>query len=134
MVACLLVLVYASFGSLPAGLAYFRGERVAIQPRLVEVGAAQTGDTRTVELELSNWTDHPVRLIGGSADCSCSVLEDLPLTIPAGDSASVSLRINFSGRPGNFTRQAYFVVDDNGFQKINFSFTGRIMKPAPTGE
>lgn len=125
----LLGLASASFGSVAAAVAYFRGERVSVQPRLVEVGEGVPGEQRTVTVELANWTDKPVRLIGGTTGCSCTVLNDLPLTIPAKEVGAVSVRISLSGKPGVFTRKVAFLVDDDGFQAVAFRLTGRILAP-----
>ncbi|MBI2804587.1 MAG: DUF1573 domain-containing protein [Planctomycetes bacterium] len=120
-------LAWGSFGSVGAALAHFRGERLSIHPRLVDVGAAPAGDTREVRIELTNWTEQPINLIGGTSDCACTVLGDLPVTIPAGETVTVAVNLRFSGRPGMFTRKAAFLIDDQGFRAISFSITGRTL-------
>jgi len=68
-----------------------------------------------------------VRLIGGTADCSCTVLQDLPLEIGAGEMRSVTVNVVMSGKPGIFTRKAGFFIDDHGMKRIDFRLTGRIV-------
>ncbi|MBI2804583.1 MAG: DUF1573 domain-containing protein [Planctomycetes bacterium] len=121
-------LAWGSFGSVGAALAHFRGERLSIHPRLVDAGAAPSGDGREVRIALTNWTEQPINLIGGTSDCACTVLGDLPVTIPAGETATVAVNLHFSGRPGLFTRQAAFLIDDQGFKAISFTITGRILE------
>jgi hypothetical protein len=94
--AILLVLASHTFGSLPAAIAFFRSERVSAYPRLIEVGEGVSGETRKVSVEVVNWTDKPVRLIGGTRDCSCTVLGELPVTIPAGEVRSVSVGVTLA--------------------------------------
>ncbi len=125
-------LAYFSFGSVPAAIAYLRGERISIQPRLADVGTGEAGTERQVTLEVTNWTDQPVRLIGGTQDCSCTVLADLPITIPPLEARSVAVNIRLSGKPGIFTRKADFLVDDQGFKRISFRLTGRIREKKET--
>jgi hypothetical protein len=120
-------LAWGSFGSIGAALARFRGERLSIHPRLVDAGAALTGEGREVHIELTNWTEQPINLIGGTSDCACTVLGDLPVTIPAGETVTVAVNLRFSGRPGMFTRKAAFLIDDQGFRAISFSITGRTL-------
>ena len=63
VVAFLAVLVGFScwqFGSTEAALAYFRGERLSIRPRLVDVGQGMPGEDRTETVDLVNWTDQPI--------------------------------------------------------------------------
>ena len=122
-------LAYFTFGSVRGAVAYFRGERVSVLPRLVEAGDGLSGERRKVKIELGNWTDKPIRLIGGTADCSCTVLNDLPLTIPPKEVRAVSIDFSFSGKPGMFSRPIAFLVDDDGFQRVNFRLTGRIRPP-----
>jgi hypothetical protein len=130
----LMGLAYATFGSVPGALAHFRGERVSIAPRLVDVGVGARGESLEVSVTLTNWTDKPIQLFGGTADCSCTVLDDLPLTIPANESRSVSVRVSLSGRAGIFTRRAAFMINDDGFKKLEFGLTGRIVAAAGARE
>ena len=124
-------LAYFTFGSVPAAVAYFRGERVSVLPRLVDVGEGFLGERRSVNVELANWTDKPIRVIGGTADCSCSVLADLPMTIPPKQVRAVSIDFYFRGKPGLFTRQTAISVDDEGLSRLDFGIVGRIV---PTQE
>jgi hypothetical protein len=122
-----------TFGSLPAAIAYFRGERVSVEPRLIDVGEGAPGQSREVSVTVMNWTEQPIRLVGGTADCSCTVLDDLPVTIPGRESRSFSVRVYLSGGPGIFTRKAAFLIDDEGLQRIGFRLTGRITRTASKG-
>jgi hypothetical protein len=60
---------------------------------------------------LTNWTDQPIHVFGGSSDCSCTVLGDLPVRIPGNESRSVEIRVNLKGSPGIFTRRGAFLID-----------------------
>lgn len=133
-VALLLALASNTFGSLPAALAYFRGERVSAYPRLIEVGEGVPGETRKVAVEIANWTDEPIRLIGGTRDCSCTVLGELPVTIPAKEVRTVSVDITLSEKPGIFTRTAGFLIDDEGFRHVSFRLTGRVVEPGKVAD
>ncbi len=129
----LIGLAHLGFGSVPAAVAYFRGERVSVEPRLVDVGEGTAGESREVAVIVSNWTDQPIRLIGGTADCSCTVLDDLPVTIPPKESRSISVQVHLSGAAGIFTRKAAFLIDDAGVQRLSFGLTGRVIRPAREG-
>ncbi|HZZ81867.1 MAG TPA: hypothetical protein VFE62_25425 [Gemmataceae bacterium] len=58
-------------GSTQAALAYLRAEEVSISPHRVDMGEGQPGEMREAVLELRNWGDNPVRIYGGTSDCSC---------------------------------------------------------------
>jgi hypothetical protein len=68
------------YGSIGAAVASFRNERLSVYPATVDVGVGAPGETREATVELTNRTDEPIRLIGGTADCSCTVLGDIPVT------------------------------------------------------
>lgn len=56
------------YGSPDAALAHFRGERISIYPRLVDVGTGDPGEVRETAVEVVNRTDRTLRLIGGTTD------------------------------------------------------------------
>jgi hypothetical protein len=122
--------IYLTFGSVPAAAAFVRGDRISIRPGLVDLGAATAGEGREIEIEVCNWSDEPMRVIGGTSDCSCTVLQDLPLEIPAHESRTVTVAVRSGDRPGIFTRTAALLVDDRGTKRIGFRITGRIAEGA----
>lgn len=122
----LLGAAHVAFGSLPEAMAYFREERLSIEPRLVTVGEAHSGEARQLTVEIANRTSKAVRIIGARRDCSCRV-DDLPLQIPPGASRSLSLTVNVAGQEGIFTRSAVLLVDDDGLKELSLRFTGRIL-------
>jgi hypothetical protein len=106
-----LLTIYANYESVPAAIAALRGEKVSIYPFSARVDAGQRGETRMATFEVTNWNEKEIRIIGGSADCSCTVLDDLPLTIAPKETRSVSVSISLAGRPGVFAGRAAFLVD-----------------------
>jgi hypothetical protein len=110
----LVVVVSANlaFGSVPDAIAYFRGDRVSVSPQLINVGQPAVGDKREVSVELTNRTAQDIRVIGGTTDCSCTVLNDLPVAIGPGETRSLTVSMTMTGRPGVFNRKANFLVDD----------------------
>jgi hypothetical protein len=125
---------YFSFGSVEAALAYLRGERISVQPALVDVGPGATGDLRETTVELVNRTDHAVRVIGGTRDCSCTVADDLPLTIPAKEWRTIRVKAAVPRGAGSFTREVRLLADDNGLRVVTFRMTGRVTGPAQKPE
>jgi Protein of unknown function (DUF1573) len=113
------------YGSFDAALAHFRGNRVAVVPALVDVGDGTVGDTREATVAVTNYTDRPVRVIGGTSDCSCVVTENLPLAIPPGETRSLLVRIQLTGQPGIFTRTANLLTDDGQSSVLRIRLTGR---------
>ncbi|MCI0458911.1 MAG: DUF1573 domain-containing protein [Gemmataceae bacterium] len=118
------------FGSLDAALAHVRGERVSVRPGVVDLGRGVPGQSVDATVELGNRTDKPVRIVGGTSDCSCVTTSDLPVTLGPGESRSVSIHVHLPRTPGLFNRQAFFWTDDDQARTIVFPLIGRIEPPA----
>ncbi len=131
--AVIIGLAHLGFGSVRGAIAYYRGDRLSVEPRLVDMGEVPGGQKRTVTVTLTNWTEESIHVFGGSADCSCTVLGDLPVLIPPHESRSVTVELQVKLKPGIFTRKAAFVLDDHGFKKIEFHITGHVTEAATAG-
>ncbi len=118
------------FGSIDAALAHIRGERVSVRPNIVDLGRGAPGQSVETTVELVNRTDRPVRIIGGTSDCSCVTTKDLPVSLGPGESRPVSIRVGLPTTLGLFNRQALFWTDDDQARTIVFPLTGRIEPPA----
>lgn len=99
------------FGSAEAAVAKLRGQTLTTTSHLTfEPGTV--GDLKTATATVRNWTDAPLRLIGGTADCSCLATEDLPVVVPANDGVEVRVRLKIpAGTPGQLTRTVEFLTD-----------------------
>lgn len=109
-VACL-ILTFAGISPAQA-LARLRGDHVTVEPATVDGGTAPRGTLQKLTLHLQNNTDHPIRITGGTTDCSCVATDDLPLTIPAGEQRPLHVRVKFNGNPGVFKRTYWLYTDD----------------------
>jgi hypothetical protein len=128
VLALLVGAAHLSFGSSQAALAYLRGERLSVSPRLLEMGEGHAGETLDAAVELRNWADKPIRVYGGTSDCSCVATDDLPLSIPPGEARSVRVRIRLPRADGLFNRTAYLITDDEQTRTLIFRLTGQISK------
>jgi hypothetical protein len=127
--AGLIGLAALSFGSTDAALAQLRGERISIRPSFLDVGGGQPGQTLETAVEAVNRTDRPVRMIGGSSDCSCVVTADLPLTLGPGEARRVSVQVHLPASSGLFQRKAFFWTDCDEARSVVFGLTGRVDPP-----
>jgi hypothetical protein len=128
LMAILAGVAYLGFGSIDAALASIRNECLSVFPALIDMGEGVPGETREAKVELTNRTDKPIRLVGGTSDCSYTVLGDLPVTVPAGESRSISVVVRLPNAAGTFNRKAGLQVDDLGFRAVSFRLTGWIRK------
>jgi hypothetical protein len=81
------------YGSPQAALARIRGDVLSASPAHVDFGDAVAGQVVERKVDVRNWSDQPVRVIGGTSDCSCVTTIDLPLTIPPGVSRPVRVQM-----------------------------------------
>jgi hypothetical protein len=128
ILASLAGIAHFGFGSTQAALAYLRGQRLSVYPALLDMGEGAPGETREANIQLQNWTGNPVRLYGGTSDCSCVATEDLPLTIPPGEGRSIRVKMRLPVANGAFNRTAFLMTDDEQTPTILFRLTGQIKK------
>jgi hypothetical protein len=118
------------FGSPDAALARLRGERVSVRPGLVDVGRGAPGQSVEATVELVNRTDRPVRIIGGTSDCSCVTTIDLPLSLAPGEARQMTIAVRLPAGHGFFNRKAVLWTDHEQARVISLTLTGRIDPPA----
>ena len=61
------------FGSMSAALAYLRGDRLLVDESSRTIDDVQSGSEIVVRYGFTNWAAHPVKLLGMSSSCSCTV-------------------------------------------------------------
>lgn len=107
-------------------LAEWRGESLAVEPAISEVGTGIPGDSRDVVVRLVNRTAHPVHWIGGTTTCACVATDDLPLTLSPGESRAIQVRIRFKGSKGRFRHRFLLYTDDDDQQVVVARLSGRV--------
>lgn len=106
------------YGSPEAALACLRGELVVVRPEYVDFGTGKPGEKLEAVVEIRNWSDRPVRVYGGTSDCSCVATKGLPLTIPPGESRHTPMILKVpASAPGEFTRYAELLFTDGEKQR-----------------
>jgi Protein of unknown function (DUF1573) len=113
------------YGSPAAALAQLRGERLSVSPSVVDFGDAPGGETREAAIDLTNRTEHPLRVVGGTSDCACTVLQDLPVTVAPGETRSVTVRVRIPAASGQFTHPVHLLAGDEQLWTVGFHATGR---------
>jgi len=100
------------YGSPRAALARMRGEVLAVTPRYVDFGATSQGMHLRQWVEVHNWADRSIRLVGGTSDCSCVTTAGLPITILPGEARAIPIELKVPpSAPGSFTRVAELWTD-----------------------
>lgn len=114
------------YGSPAAALARLRGDELTVSPGYLDFGTLSAGDRRDVTLTVSNWSAAPVRLIGGTSDCTCTTLSDLPITIPPGGRADVTVTMVAPASAGALTRTVVLRTDHAGQPMVRVRLGGRV--------
>ncbi len=117
--------IATSAGTADAAVAYLRGERVFLSQSVFDFGTVPAGEVAAAAVEVRNLSGREVRIVGGTSDCSCTMIEDLPVTIPAGGTARVTVRLAMPAGAGNFSRTATLWTDAPGHQSIPVALAGR---------
>ena len=113
-----------------AALAKLRGETLAVSPAVTQLGEGTQGEQRTFQVQLKNYSDKPIKVVGGTTSCACIATQDLPITIPAGGTESINVKIKFSGSPGKFAHR--FVLYSDSDERLTIArFSGSVLLPSP---
>jgi len=120
------------YGSPYEALLYAKGESLTVEPSVSHVGDGVAGERRTFTIQLTNHRDNPIKVIGGTTNCSCIATSDLPIVVPPKESRSITVRINFRGGPGRFRHSFVLYTDDERQATITAWFSGRMIEsPSP---
>ncbi len=116
----------AVYGSPEAALARLRGDSLLVEPHL-DLGAGKPGSILEANATIRNVSDHPIRLVGGTSDCSCTSIRDLPVTIGPGESASVGIQMNVPPADGGrLSRTVILRTDDPSHPILRFAIGCRV--------
>ena len=77
-------------------MAWLRGHKLIAFD--VDLGSGKPGDSLEAKATIRNLSDHPILLFGGTTDCTCTVLHDLPVTIEPGGEAIVGIQLTIRDR------------------------------------
>jgi len=116
-----------AFGSVEAVVAKLRGETLWVPP-YTDFGSGKPGESLQTSIPVANWTNTPLRLLGGTADCTCVTAEDFPLVIPPNSKASFRVRLNvIADTGGQFTRSIVVRTDDPARPQFTFQIGCRVL-------
>ncbi len=136
--ACFLLLVGISYGIVVATYGSFRGfsaqlggDTISIEPTSLDFGQGELGAIQDRWVVVHNWSDRPLSVVGGTANCSCLTTQDLPILIPSKESKSIRIQVKFKGSPGYFQYQAGLLwsIDNNPISNLYIPFYGWVLAP-----
>lgn len=114
------------FGTLGNAVAYARGQRVIAEPAVLDFGTATVGSSRERQVVVRNLTAVELRVVGGTVDCACTAIDDLPISIPPGGHQAVTIRLRFVGSGGVLSHSATLTTDAPDQPPLHIHLSGRI--------
>ncbi|MFL5330307.1 MAG: MauE/DoxX family redox-associated membrane protein [Gemmataceae bacterium] len=128
ILACMTGGVILWYGSPHGAVAHLRGETVGVSPEATDLGTGKRGDFRTITLDVTNYHDKKIRIVGGTSDCSCIATDDLPIDVSPKETRPINVRVKFTGTPGVFRRSFVLFADDEHLRVVPVAVTGRVME------
>ena len=119
------------FGSVSASLAYLRSEQLLID-QANKATTGEAGGQVQISYDLTNWTDHPVRLLGSSTSCTCTILDGLPMTLAASETKAVVATIVLDKAETRLAGSILVFTDDRRTPEIRLAYTVRVEPSRPS--
>jgi hypothetical protein len=117
------------YGSPAAALAHLRGESLSLSADYLDFGTGKAGAMVERTVDIRNWTDQRVRLIGGTSDCSCVTTADLPVTVPPQQMTTVHVsQVIPLGKAGVITRLVTIRTDCPKQPVLRFQIGSRVVE------
>ena len=119
-------------GLVPEIQARLLGEDLAVDSTTESLGNIVAGERRIVQFGIKNLTEVQITLLGAHTSCSCTVVDDLPLTIAPGKAATISMSYTASEKSiGKAVQQSAIVYYDGAMpgKSIRLTVTGVVIGP-----
>ncbi len=112
-------------------LARWKGDQLLLQPAVLDFGEGIVGQKMTKQVVITNVTDKPIRLIGGTSGCSCTATEGLPVDVPANGQVTLDIHLTFKGTPGGFSFPFEYLTNTNRQPKLPGKIVGHVVAENP---
>ncbi len=120
------------FGSVPATVAYLRGEHLFADEPARSIDGVRAGGQAIIRYTLTNLTRHPITLVGMTASCTCTEFEDLPITLAASEAKKVSAKVTISGGESGLSGSIRLFTNDLRAREIVLAYSLRVAPTRPS--
>jgi hypothetical protein len=117
-------------GSLTAGSALLRSEVLQVESSNMDFGDVAPDTTVRREIVIYNYSGSGIEIAAGSADCSCVVLAELPVTIQARSQYCLPVQIRVGREKGSFRRSVWLTGPDDR-RLLTVNVRGRVVANVP---
>jgi hypothetical protein len=115
------------YGSPNAALARLNGQVLSVAPEHIDFGTAKPGEVIERTIAVINWTDQPIRLIGGQSDCWSVTNVKIPTEIGPGAVVELPILARVPNSvTGALTGRAEFWTDHRTRRAISFTIACRV--------
>lgn len=122
------------WGDPNAVLARLSGAAVLPVNDAIDIGTGPPRSRVAATVELTNYSDRPVRVVGARSSCSCVAATQLPHVIPARSTRPFELVVTRKGSAGRFTQRVLFYTDDGHRGEVAVRVHGLIREPTALGQ
>jgi hypothetical protein len=110
------------FGSVPATIAFLQGKHLLVAEPFITVVSARAGDQIVIQYKLTNLSSDRIQLLGMSSSCSCTIIENLPMTIGASKSRQVAVKIRLPLGQSKLSSSIKVFTNDNSQPEIDLAY------------
>jgi hypothetical protein len=99
------------FGSPRVALACARGDRVVVEPSLLNLGECGAGESRRLTYRIHNLSARPLGVMGGTTTCTCVATSGLPLVIEPWGTEQLIVDVSLRSRGEDFRHTVTWFMD-----------------------
>lgn len=125
------------FGSVQAAFQYVAGQTLVVDEALKSFGAVDLGQVTDVTFQLKNIGDRDLRIVGSSSSCTCTVPDELPMTIEPGRMKSLRVTVLSPGTPKKLRLPLTLYTSNPRQKEVELLIVGEIkafQRPNDLGE
>jgi hypothetical protein len=115
-------------GGVRHSLARVAGVSLIVEPPVVTLEPGRAEDSQEFSVSLTNLTDRPIRVFGGTRNGLIVVTDGLPLEIPPGASVGLPIRVTLKGTPGLIEQTYKLYTDAPGGGVVVGRLRGRLIE------
>lgn len=121
------------FGSIPAAMAYVRGERLLVDRPFRHLGDIPVGAIYDFGYTFTNMTGRSLRLLGTTTSCQCMTSEGLPLTLRASESKTIWFKLATPEREQEVRGETKIFTDDSRYPEVHLEYAARAVSLRDAG-
>ncbi len=128
LLIALVIGAYLSFGSIAASLAYARGDRLIVDATNKSFGTLRSNSDGTLVFQIRNLASRPITVLGARSSCTCTAVENLPLTIQPRETHPLKIRIRPGKKTGDIDEKVSLFSDFSIQTELILKVVGKIVK------